>query len=178
MDIEEIVANERYNYISNIKNKVISIKNGKNTYGSKLDKIFLNKYLAIPIFIIIMFLIYFLSVGVIGKVCTEWILKTIRQFGENFRSFLNNLGASSWSQSLVADGIISGVGCVLSFIPQLTILFLCISFLETTGYMARVTFLLDKLFRKFGLSGESLIPFIVGLRVLSSRNNEYKNYKR
>lgn len=178
MDIEEIIANERYNYIANIKNKVISIKKVKDTNVRELDKIFLNKYLAIPIFIIIMFLIYYLSVGVVGKICTDWILNTIKQFGENIRIFLNSLGASCWSQSLVVDGIISGVGCVLSFIPQLTILFLCISFLETTAYMARVTFLLDKIFRKFGLCGESLIPFIVGLRMQCSRNNGIKNNKR
>ena len=152
MDIEEIFANERYNYISKIKNNVISKKKIKTTNTDKLDKIILNKYLSIPIFILIMFLVYFLSVGVVGKTSTEWISKAIESFGEITRAFLSNLGASLWSQSLVVDGIISGVGAVLGFIPQLIILFLCIAILETTGYMSRVTFLLDKLFRKFGLS--------------------------
>ena len=178
MDIEEILANERYNYITTIRNRVVNVKKVKKTNSEKLDKIFLNKYLSIPIFIVIMFLIYFLSVGVVGKLSTDWILELVRKLGEILRNFLQNLGASPWSQSLVVDGIISGVGSVISFIPQLIILFLCISLLETTGYMARITFVLDKLFRKFGLSGESLVPFIVGLRMQCSRNNGSKNNKR
>ena len=150
---------------SSLKNKVISTKKIKQTSTDKVDKIFLNKYISIPIFIVIMFLVYFLSVGVVGKSTTECVAMLIQNIEEKVRYFLENLGASSWCQSLVVDGIISGVGAVLGFVPQLIILFLCISVLETTGYMARVTFLLDNLFRKFGLSGESLVPFIVGLRM-------------
>lgn len=152
MDIDEVLANERYNYISSIKSRVVSTKQMKQTNTDKLDKIFLNKYISIPIFTVIMFLVYFLSVGVVGKASVEWTSELIENIGNVVRNFLQNLGASSWSQSLVVDGIISGVGVVLEFIPQLIILFLCISFLETTGYMARVTFLLDKIFKKFGLS--------------------------
>lgn len=165
MDIEEIIANARYEYIVKIKNKSTTITPIKETMSDKLDKIFLNKFLAFPIFIVIMFLVYYLSVGVVGSFTVDWISDLVKNFGEIIREGLTNLGASAWSTSLVVDGIIAGVGAVLGFVPQLIILFLCISILETTGYMSRVTFLLDKLFKKFGLSGETLVPFIVGLRM-------------
>lgn len=165
MDIEEIIANARYEYIVKIKNKSTTITPIKETMSDKLDKIFLNKFLAFPIFVVIMFLVYYLSVGVVGSFTVDWISDLVKNFGEIVREGLTNLGASAWSTSLVVDGIIAGVGAVLGFVPQLIILFLCISILETTGYMSRVTFLLDKLFKKFGLSGETLVPFIVGLRM-------------
>ena len=165
MDIEEIIANARYEYIVKIKNKSTTITPIKETMSDKLDKIFLNKFLAFPIFVVIMFLVYYLSVGVVGSFTVDWISDLVKNFGEIVRAGLTNLGASAWSTSLVVDGIIAGVGAVLGFVPQLIILFLCISILETTGYMSRVTFLLDKLFKKFGLSGETLVPFIVGLRM-------------
>ena len=165
MDIEEIIANARYEYIVKIKNKSTTITPIKETMSDKLDKIFLNKFLAFPIFVVIMFLVYYLSVGVVGSFTVDWISDLVKNFGEIVREDLINLGASAWSTSLVVDGIIAGVGAVLGFVPQLIILFLCISILETTGYMSRVTFLLDKLFKKFGLSGETLVPFIVGLRM-------------
>ena len=177
MDIEEIIANARYEYIVKIKSKSTTIIPIKETMSDKLDKIFLNKFLAFPIFIGIMFLVYYLSVGVVGSFTVDWISEMVGNFGEIVRRGLTNLGASNWSTSLVVDGIIAGVGAVLGFVPQLIILFLCISILETTGYMSRVTFLLDKLFKKFGLSGETLVPFIVGLRMLSSSNNVNKNNK-
>ena len=161
MDIEEIIANARYEYIVKIKNKSTTITPIKETMSDKLDKIFLNKFLAFPIFVVIMFLVYYLSVGVVGSFTVDWISDLVKNFGEIVREGLTNLGASAWSTSLVVDGIIAGVGAVLGFVPQLIILFLCISILETTGYMSRVTFLLDKLFKKFGLSGETLVPFIV-----------------
>ena len=178
MDIEEIIANARYEYIVKIKSKSTTIIPIKETMSDKLDKIFLNKFLAFPIFIGIMFLVYYLSVGVVGSFTVDWISEMVGNFGEIVRRSLTNLGASGWSTSLVVDGIIAGVGAVLGFVPQLIILFLCISILETTGYMSRVTFLLDKLFKKFGLSGETLVPFIVGLRMLSSSNNVNKDNKR
>lgn len=165
MVIEEIIANARYEYIVKIKNKSTTITPIKETMSDKLDKIFLNKFLAFPIFVVIMFLVYYLSVGVVGSFTVDWISDLVKNFGEIVRECLTNLGASAWSTSLVVDGIIAGVGAVLGFVPQLIILFLCISILETTGYMSRVTFLLDKLFKKFGLSGETLVPFIVGLRM-------------
>ena len=178
MDIEEIIANLRYDYIVEIKNKSIKIKPVKESISDKLDKIFLNKFIAFPIFVAIMFLVYYLSVGVVGSFTVDWVAGIVENFGALVEQGLINLGASDWSTSLVVDGIIAGVGAVLGFVPQLIILFLCISILETTGYMSRVTFLLDKLFKKFGLSGETLVPFIVGLRMQCSGNNVYKNNKR
>ena len=165
MDIEEIIANLRYEYIVEIKNKSTKIKPVKQSMSDKLDKIFLNKFIAFPIFIAIMFLVYYLSVGVVGSFTVDWVAENVEKFGVLVEQGLLNMGASDWSTSLVVDGIIAGVGAVLGFVPQLIILFLCISILETTGYMSRVTFLLDKLFKKFGLSGETLVPFIVGLRM-------------
>lgn len=179
MNIEEIIANARYEYIVKIRKKVVKIKKTKEqSITDKLDKIFLNKFAAFPIFVVIMFLIYYLSVGVVGSFTVDWITELINNFGENVRIFLVNLGASAWSVSLVVDGIIAGSGSVLGFVPQLIILFLCISILETTGYMSRVTFLLDKIFKKFGLSGETLVPFVVGLRMQCSSHNVNKNNKR
>ena len=163
MDIEEIIANARYDYIVRIKNKSTTIKPVKQSMSDKLDKIFLNKFLAFPIFVAIMFLVYYLSVGVVGSFTVDWVAGIVESFGVWIEQVLINLGASDWSTSLVVDGIIAGCGAVLGFVPQLIILFLCISILETTGYMSRVTFLLDKLFKKFGLSGDTLVPFIVGL---------------
>ncbi len=178
MNIEEIIANARYDYIVGIKNKVTTISSIKETMSDKLDKIFLNKFFAFPIFIIIMFLVYYLSVGVVGSFTVDWVTDAVANFGEMIRDILTNLGASNWSVSLVVDGIVAGTGAVLGFVPQLIILFFCISILETTGYMSRITFLLDKLFKKFGLSGQTLVPFIVGLRMLSTCNNVNKNNKR
>ena len=162
MDIEEIIANARYEYIVKIKNKSTTITPIKETMSDKLDKIFLNKFLAFPIFVVIMFLVYYLSVGVVGKFTVSLNEKIINLLGSTTNTVLNNIGIANWLNSLIVDGIISGVGSVLSFIPQLIILFTCISILETTGYMSRIALLLDRIFRKIGLSGKSLIPFIIG----------------
>lgn len=109
-----------------------------------------------------MFLVYYLSVGIVGSATVEWVGAGVDTIGEFVGSFLESVGTSEILNSLVVDGIIAGVGAVLGFVPQLIILFLCISLLETTGYMSRIALLLDRIFRKIGLSGKSLIPFIVG----------------
>ena len=161
-DLEEIIATERYSFIEKIKQEVYKQRNVGKSISDKLDKIFLNKWLAFPIFIVIMFLVYYLSVGVVGSATVDWIGGIMDSFGEWTSGALESIGTSEWLNSLVVDGIIAGVGAVLGFVPQLIILFLCISLLETTGYMSRIALLLDKLFRRIGLSGKSLIPFIVG----------------
>ena len=161
-DLEEIIATQRYDFITKVKKQSVKKLEIKESLSDKLDKIFLNKYLAFPIFIAIMFGIYYLSVGVIGSFTVDWIAGIVEKIGENITTLLQNIGTSEWVRSLVTDGIIAGVGAVLGFVPQLIILFICISILETTGYMSRIALLLDKLFRKIGLSGKSLIPFIVG----------------
>lgn len=162
MDTEQIIANQRYNYIVKIKEKCVLKKQTKQSLTDKLDKIFLNRFLAIPIFVVIMGLVYFLSVGFVGANTINLINNGIDFLNEKTQLLLQNLGASPWAISLMCDGVISGVGAVLNFVPQLIMLFICISILETTGYMSRISFFFDKLFRYFGLSGKSLIPFIVG----------------
>lgn len=161
-DLEETIATERYQFIEQVKKQTVEEKPLKETISDKLDKIFLNKWLAFPIFVVIMFLVYYLSVGVVGNFTVDWIAGIVDSIGETVRTTLENIGTSEWGNSLVVDGIIAGVGAVLGFVPQLIILFICISVLETTGYMSRIALLLDKVFRKIGLSGKSLIPFIVG----------------
>lgn len=163
-EFEEIIATERYNFIENIKKNVIikNVSKSQENMSDKLDKIFLNKWLAFPIFVGIMFCVYYLSVGVVGRFTVDFISQAIQNLSQNVRGVLENLNISEWLNSLIVDGIIAGVGSVLGFIPQLIILFTCISVLETTGYMSRIALLLDKIFRKIGLSGKSLIPFIIG----------------
>ncbi len=161
-DLEEVIVEERYSFIKKAKEECVKEKEIVETFSDKLDKIFLNKWIAFPIFIVVMFLVYYLSVGVIGSSTVDWVGENMEAFGEWASTALENIGASEWVNSLVVNGIIAGVGAVLGFIPQLIILFLCISLLETTGYMSRISLLFDKLFRRLGMSGKSLIPFIVG----------------
>ena len=161
-DLEETVATQRYKFIEQAKRQAVAQIPLRESFSDKLDKIFLNKWLAFPIFIIIMFLVYYLSVGIVGNYTVDLVAGIVETIGENVRIVLENIGTSKWINSLVVDGIIAGVGAVLGFVPQLIILFICISLLETTGYMSRISLLLDKVFRKIGLSGKSLIPFIVG----------------
>lgn len=161
-DVEEIIASLRYDFIVSVKNKSYTACLLKETLTDKLDKVFLNKWAAIPIFAVIMFLIYYLSVGVIGSWTVDTLDGAFGALSEWMGEILEGFKVSPWLVSLVCDGIIAGVGAVLIFIPQLILLFICISILETSGYMSRIAFFLDKLFRKFGLNGKSLIPFIVG----------------
>ncbi|MCI9063376.1 MAG: ferrous iron transport protein B [Clostridia bacterium] len=162
LNLEEEIATERYNFISNLKRKSILQKKKLIDFTEILDKIFLNKLISIPIFFLIMFGVYFLSVGVVGKYTTDLVLEYIDKCSNKLEVFLYSINTSEWIISLIIDGMVKGVSTVLSFIPQLTILFLCISILETTGYMSRIAFLADKMFRKIGISGKALIPFIVG----------------
>ena len=162
LDLEEVIATERYESISNIKKDSIKGKRQKESLSDRLDKVFLNKWLAFPIFVVIMFFVYFLSVGLVGTYTVDLIGEWMEALGSVTGDWLTSLGVSAWIVSLVVDGIIAGVGAVLGFVPQLIILFICISILETTGYMSRISLFLDKIFRRIGLSGKSLIPFIVG----------------
>ncbi len=161
-DLEEVIATERYNFIEKVKKESVIEKKTSESLSDKLDKVFLNKFAAFPIFVVIMFLVYYLSVGIVGSATVEWVGSGVDFIGEHVGEFLESIGTSEILNSLVVDGIIAGVGAVLGFVPQLIILFLCIVLLETTGYMSRIALLLDKIFRKIGLSGKSLIPFIVG----------------
>ena len=183
-DTEEIIANQRYNFIVKVKQKCVTSKKSKEkSITDKLDNIFLNKWLAIPIFIAIMALVYFLSVGIVGTYTVDLVDSLFSYLSEQTSIGLTNLGASDWAVSLVCNGIIAGIGAVLNFVPQLIILFICIAILETSGYMSRISFFFDKLFRKFGLSGKSLVPFIVGSgcsvpAIMATRTIEDENEKQ
>lgn len=161
-DIEEAVANQRYEYIVGIIKKAVIVHDVGVNSSDKLDKVFLNKWLALPIFVVIMFLVYYLAVGVIGSFTVDLVDGLFAALSDWTRSSLAKFNTSEWLISLIVDGIIAGVGAVLNFVPQLIILFFLIAILETTGYMSRIAFFLDRVFKRLGLSGKSLIPFIVG----------------
>jgi len=163
-DAESIIINERYTYIAaSLKNCYHKKSIGSLTISNKIDKIVTNRILALPIFAAVIFLIYYISIGSIGNWTVGFMNDTL--FGEwiipGVASFLEGIGCAEWLISLIADGIIGGVGAVLGFVPQMLILFLLLSLLEDCGYMARVAFILDRIFRKFGLSGKSFIPMLV-----------------
>ncbi|MBN2299815.1 MAG: ferrous iron transport protein B [Acholeplasmataceae bacterium] len=161
-DMEQVIADERYRYIENIRDEAVTAKLDQMTWTDKLDNIFLHRVFAIPIFMIIMFSVYYLAAGPVGALTVEWVGHYMNLFSDWMRGLLVDFGASPWSVSLVVDGMIAGVGAILNFLPQLVILFTLISLLETTGYMSRIAFFLDRVFQKVGLSGKSLIPFIIG----------------
>ena len=164
-DGESIVTNERYNYISSIINKCNERKSfGKLSFSDKIDRVVTNRFLALPIFALVMFLVYYVSVTTVGTIVTDWTNDTL--FGEMIiptaGNFLDMVGCATWLKGLLVDGIISGVGAVLGFVPQMFVLFTFLAFLEACGYMARIAFILDRVFRKFGLSGKSFIPMLIG----------------
>jgi ferrous iron transport protein B len=179
-DIEEWIIHERYQTIETILEKSLILTDMGVTLTDKVDRILLNKWLGIPIFFMIMFLIYFFSVGVVGSATVDIVASLFESIGDFTSTFLENIGASEWSISLIVDGAIAGVSAVLGFVPQLIILFLFISLLEISGYMSRISFLLDRLFKKLGLSGKTLIPFIIGTgctvpAIMATRTIEDKN---
>ena len=164
-DTESIITNERYVYISSIIGDCIT-KNKKNamTTSDKIDRIVTNRWLALPIFAVVMWIVYYVSVSTVGTIVTDWTNDVL--FGEiippAIENLLNAILCADWLQGLILDGIVAGVGAVLGFVPQMLVLFLFLAFLESCGYMARVAFIMDRIFRKFGLSGKSFIPMLIG----------------
>ena len=164
-DTESIITNERYVYISSIIGDCVT-KNKKNamTTSDKIDRIVTNRWLALPIFAVVMWVVYYVSVTTVGTFVTDWTNDVL--FGEIIPSAIENLlnaiHCADWLQGLILDGIVAGVGAVLGFVPQMLVLFLFLAFLESCGYMARVAFIMDRIFRKFGLSGKSFIPMLIG----------------
>ena len=164
-DAESIITNERYSFIGSIigdclkKNKTQEL-----TTSDKIDRIVTNRWLALPIFAAVMWLVYYVSVTTVGSILTDWTNDTL--FGEWIipaaQSFFEGIGCADWLTGLIVDGVISGVGAVLGFVPQMLVLFLFLAFLESCGYMARIAFIMDRIFRKFGLSGKSFIPMLIG----------------
>ena len=174
-DAESIIANERYLYIDTVLRPCYTKKYaGRLTMSDKIDRIVTNRYAALPIFAVIMFLVYYISVSTVGAYLTDWANEGV--FGEGWQFFglavpgipvllgkgLTAIGCHEWLQSLILDGMVTGVGAVLGFVPQILVLFFLLGLLEACGYMSRIAFVMDRLFRKFGLSGKSFIPILVG----------------
>ena len=164
-DSESIITNERYTYIAQIL-KDSYVKAGKNqqTVSDKIDQIVTNRILALPTFAAVMWLVYYISVTTVGTIVTDWTNDVL--FGEiippAIESLLVSIHCAEWLQGLILDGIVAGVGAVLGFVPQMLVLFIFLAFLEACGYMARIAFIMDRIFRKFGLSGKSFIPMLIG----------------
>ena len=185
-DAESIITNERYIYISSIINKCCKKKNkGGLTISDKIDKIVTNRFLALPIFAIVMFIVYYVSITTVGAMATDWVNDVL--FGEwvpnGANWILEKINCVGWLQSLIVDGIIAGVGAVLGFVPQLLVLFIFLAVLESCGYMARIAFVMDRIFRKFGLSGKSFIPMLIGTGcgvpgIMASRTIENERDRR
>ncbi len=175
-DTESIITNERYVYISSIIDHCFTRgKKDKVTTSDKIDRIVTNRFLALPIFAVIMFIVYYVSVTTVGTWATEWANDGV--FGDGWSLFglvdvpgvpviignlLDAVNCAPWLEGLILDGIVAGVGAVLGFVPQMLVLFIFLAFLESCGYMARVAFIMDRIFRKFGLSGKSFIPMLIG----------------
>ena len=175
-DTESIITNERYQYISEVIKGCYKKKNKeKLTLSDKIDRVVTNRFLALPIFAAVMWLVYYISVTTVGGKATDWANEGV--FGDGWSLFglvdvpgipvlvengLKAIHCADWLSSLILDGVVAGVGAVLGFVPQILILFIFLAFLEGCGYMSRVAFIMDRIFRKFGLSGKSFIPMLIG----------------
>ncbi len=186
-DAESIITNQRYAYISSVIEKAVKKKREKHSLSAsdKIDRIVTNRVLALPIFAAVMFLVYYISIGTVGAWATDWTNDVL--FTEIIppavEGFLTNIGCAGWLVGLIVEGIVGGVGAVLGFVPQMLVLFLMLSVLEDIGYMARIAFIMDRIFRKFGLSGKSFIPMLIGSGcgvpgVMASRTIENERDRR
>jgi ferrous iron transport protein B len=163
-DSETIITNERYEYISKLTSNCLHKKQRALSISDKIDRVVTNRWLALPIFAGVMWLMYYISVTTVGKTADDWVNNTL--FGDWLPNAatagLKSIGSPDWLQGLVVNGIIGGVGTVLGFVPQMLLIFFFLSVLEDSGYMARVAFIMDRIFRRFGLSGKSFIPMLIG----------------
>jgi ferrous iron transport protein B len=198
-DSESIITAERYSYIDSIINDCCKIKHkGRLSASDKIDRIVTNRWLALPIFAAVMFIVYYVSVTTVGTLVTDWANDGL--FGEGWHlfgiesvwvpgvpvllgDFLESINCAAWLSGLLLDGIVAGVGAVLGFVPQMFVLFLFLAFLESCGYMARIAFIMDRIFRRFGLSGKSFIPILIGTGcgvpgIMSSRTIENESDRR
>lgn len=194
-DAESIITDARYQYITEVVKPCVKKQRGGMTASDKIDRIVTNRILALPIFALVMFVVYYVSVTTVGSVLTDWANDGV--FGEGWELFgawipgiptilggaLSGLGIADWLYSLIMDGIVAGVGAVLGFVPQILVLFLFLAILEDCGYMARVAFIMDRIFRKFGLSGKSFIPMLIGTGcgvpgIMASRTIEQERDRR
>ena len=185
-DAESIITNERYNYIASIIGKCYKKKNkGGLSTSDKIDKVVTNRWLALPIFAVVMWLVYWVAMGPFGSFLTDWTNDVLggAWLTDGSRAILEGWNVSPWLVGLISDGIFAGVGAVLGFVPQMLVLFLFLCILEDCGYMARIAFIMDRIFRKFGLSGKSFIPMLVGTGcgvpgVMASRTIENERDRR
>lgn len=185
-DSESLITNGRYQFIARLTGDCLVKKRPYGLSGSdRIDQIVTNRWLALPIFAVVMWLVYFLSIQTIGVMGTDWVNEEL--FGaiipQAVEGWLVSLGVAVWLQSLILDGIIAGVGAVLGFLPQMMVLFICLAILEDCGYMARIAFIMDRIFRKFGLSGKSFIPMLIGTGcsvpgIMASRTIEREKDRR
>ena len=185
-DAESIITNERYAYISSVIGDCLKKANkDKLTTSDKIDRVVTNRWLALPIFAVVMWIVYYVSVTTVGTFVTDWTNDVL--FGEiippAIESFLVSIDCAEWLQGLILDGIVAGVGAVLGFVPQMLVLFIFLAFLESCGYMARIAFIMDRIFRKFGLSGKSFIPMLIGTGcgvpgIMASRTIENERDRR
>ena len=183
-DMESIVTDERYKFIQKVVGTAVKKSGEKLTVSDKIDQIVTNRFLGIPIFMLVMWIVYYISVTTIGTFVTDWTNDTfVGAIQEVVGGFLENAGASDLILSLVVDGIIGGLGAVLGFVPQMAILFLFLSILEDCGYMVRIAFVMDRVFRHFGLSGKSFIPLLISSGcgipgIMASKTIEQDNDRR
>ena len=183
-DMESIVTDERYKFIQKIVETTVKKGKDKLTTSDKIDRIVTNRILGIPIFIAVMFVVYYISVTTIGTIVTDWTNDTFVGAIQDIASKgLEAAGVSSVIEGLVVDGIIGGIGAVLGFVPQMAVLFLCLSILEDCGYMVRIAFVMDRVFRHFGLSGKSFIPLLISSGcgipgIMASKTIEQDNDRR
>lgn len=195
-DAESIIINERYQYIDSVLRECYSKRKPHElSVSDKIDRVLTNKWIGLPIFALIMFLVYYISVSTVGSWVTDFTNDGL--FGEEWSFFghavpgvgvlvsrgLEAIGCARWLESLIVDGIVGGVGAVLGFVPQLMVLFTMLSFLEACGYMPRIAFVLDRVFRQFGLSGKSFIPILIGTGcgvpgIMASRTIENERDRR
>lgn len=185
-DVESIIINERYAFISRVvQTCCLKSRKAKLTASDNIDRIVTNRWLALPIFAVVMFFVYYVSVSTVGDFVTSWTNDTL--FGSwvipGITDTLEAIGCAGWLTGLIADGIVGGVGAVLGFVPQMFVLFACLAFLEACGYMARIAFIMDRIFRRFGLSGKSFIPMLIASGcgvpgVMASRTIESESDRR
>ena len=184
-DAESIITNERYAYIAKLMKQTYVKKHSGMSVSDRIDHVVTNRWLALPIFAVVMYLVYYVSVTTVGTYVTDWTNDVL--FGDVIppavTSFLEGIGTAGWLVSLLVDGIIAGIGAVLGFVPQMLVLFLFLAILEDCGYMARIAFIMDRIFRKFGLSGKSFIPMLIGTGcgvpgIMASRTIESEKDRR
>lgn len=183
-DSESIITNERYNFITDIIKKCVKKSSGKLTTSDKIDKIVTNKWLGIPIFLVVMWAIYFISVTTVGTWMTDWANDSlVAGIQDGVAGWLEGLGAHEVLVDCIVNGIIGGLGAILGFVPQMAILFLLLCIVEDCGYMVRIAFVMDRIFRKFGLSGKSFIPLLISSGcgvpgIMASKTIENDNDRR